>query len=125
MKTVVKRLLMLAGTLLLVTVLAFVAFSIIPGDPTSSILGLNATQEQIDTLRAQLGLDLPIWQRYLSWLAAFVTGDFGQSYNFDMPVAQLLAPRVVATLTLALMAFVLIVAVILAAWYVQHRRSQS
>lgn len=96
-------------TVLLVTILAFVAFSIIPGDPTDSILGLNATEEQVAALRAELGLDLPIHIRYWKWISAFVTGDFGTSYNFDMPVAELIAPKVGVTLTLAAMAFVLIV----------------
>lgn len=108
MKTILKRLLLLIVTVLLVTVLAFVAFSIIPGDPTDAILGLNATEEQVAALRAELGLDLPIHVRYWNWLSAFVAGDFGVSYNFDMPVAQLIAPKVGVTLTLAAMAFVLI-----------------
>ena len=85
------------------------SFSIIPGDPTYSILGAEATDEQIATLRAQLGLDLPVWQRYLGWLAAFVTGDFGDSYIYDMPVAKLLSGPVGATFSLAAIAFVLIV----------------
>ena len=110
-KSILKRLLLLVLTVLLVTVLAFVAFSIIPGDPTDAILGLNATEEQIAALRAELGLDLPIHIRYWKWISAFVTGDFGTSYNFDLPVAQLIAPKVGVTLTLAAMAFVLIVAI--------------
>lgn len=108
-KTIAKRLLLLVGTLLLVTILAYLAFSIIPGDPTTSILGMEATEEQIAALRTKLGLDLPVWQRYLKWLAAFLMGNFGDSYNYSMPVADLLAVRVTATLTLAVMAFVLIV----------------
>lgn len=111
MKTLVKRVLLLIATLLLVTTLAFVAFSIIPGDPTSSILGVEATQEQIAALRDRLGLDLPIWQRYLHWLGGLLTGNLGESYNYGMPVAQLLATCVTHTLTLAVLAFVLIVAI--------------
>ena len=108
-KNICKRVLLLVGTLILVTVLAFVAFTIIPGDPTTSILGVEATQEQIAALRAQLGLDLPIWQRYLNWLGGLLTGNLGDSYNYAMPVAELLATRLTATLTLAGLAFVLIV----------------
>ena len=110
-KSILKRLLLLILTVLLVTVLAFVAFSIIPGDPTDAILGLNATEEQTAALRLELGLDLPIHIRYWNWISAFVTGDFGISYNFDLPVAQLIAPKVGVTLTLAAMAFVLIVVI--------------
>lgn len=110
-KALLKRVLLLIGTLLLVTVLAFVAFSVIPGDPTYSILGAEATDEQIATLRAQLGLDLPVWQRYWNWLSAFVVGDFGESYKYGMPVSQLLSGPVAATFSLAAIAFVLIVAI--------------
>ena len=109
MKTLVKRVLLLIATLLLVTILAFVAFSIIPGDPTSSILGVEATAEQIAALRSKLGLDLPIWQRYLQWLGGLLTGDLGESYNYAMPVGELLSTCVAHTLTLAGLAFVLIV----------------
>lgn len=108
-KTLLKRILLLVLTLILVTLLAFVAFSVIPGDPTSSILGLEAEEEQIAALRERLGLDLPVWKRYIKWVGAFITGDFGESYNFSMPVADLLAPRIVATLTLAAMALTLII----------------
>lgn len=109
MKTVLKRLGLLLLTLLLVTVFAFAAFSVIPGDPTGAILGTEATDEQIAALRAKLGLDLPLWQRYLTWLGNFVTGDFGESYSYEMPVAKLLAPLIPITLTVTAMAFVLIV----------------
>ena len=71
-KALLKRLALLAATLLLVSVLAFTAFSVIPGDPTQSVLGMEATEEQIATFRARHGLDLPPWERYGSWLAAFV-----------------------------------------------------
>jgi len=111
LKTLAKRVALLAGTLLLVTALAFVAFSIIPSDPTTSIVGVDATEEQIAAVRARLGLDLPVWQRYLKWLGGALTGDFGESYNFSMPVSDLLAPRITATLTLAALAFLLILAV--------------
>ena len=106
--SVLKRLALLTGTLLLVSVLAFAAFSVIPGDPTYSILGMEATEEQIAALRARLGLDLPVWQRYLNWLGAFVIGDFGDSYIYSMPVARLLTSRVGVTFTLAGLAFGLI-----------------
>ena len=64
-KALLKRAGLLAGTLLLVSVLAFLAFSIIPGDPTESILGIESTEEQRAVLRTQLGLDLPVWHRGL------------------------------------------------------------
>ena len=56
-KAVLKRLGLLLGTLLLVSALAFAAFSVIPGDPTGAVLGMEATDEQIAAFRAQQGLD--------------------------------------------------------------------
>ena len=110
-KTILKRLGLLIVTLLLVTVLAFVAFSILPGDPTTAFLGVDATDEQIAVLRERLGLDLPLWQRYFDWLGGLVTGDLGESYNYAMPVAELLAGRVGVTAALAAMSFALILVI--------------
>lgn len=121
-KALLKRLGLLVGTLLLVSVLAFAAFSIIPGDPTHSVLGSEATDEQIATFRAQHGLDLPVWQRYLNWLGGFVTGDFGDSFKFDMPVGELLATRAQVTLVLAAVSFVLIAAISLPLGLLAARR---
>lgn len=122
-KTLLKRTLLLIATIFLVTVLAFLAFSIIPGDPTDTILGLNATEEQVAALHAELGLDLPLWKRYINWVSGFIAGDFGISYNFDMPVAELLADRVGPTLTLAGMAFLLILLIAFPVGFLaaQHR----
>ena len=121
-KALLKRAGLLLGTLLLVSVLAFTAFSVIPGDPTSSVLGVEATEEQIATFRAQHELDLPVWQRYWRWLTAFVTGDFGQSFKYDKPVAELVAGRAKVTLVLAAAAFALIAAISLPLGLIAARR---
>lgn len=105
---ILKRLGLLALTLLLVSAAAFIAFSIIPGDPTDAVLGTEATPEQVAALRAQLGLDEPLLSRYFRFLGGLVRGDLGISYNFSVPVAQLLAARVGVTLTLAALAMALI-----------------
>ncbi len=104
-----KRVLILLGTMLLVTALAFFAFQIIPGDPVTSMLGLDYTPERAAQLRAELGLDRPLAVRYLSWLVDFFTGNFGQSYSYDIPVSQLLSGKLVVTFTLTGMSFGLIV----------------
>ena len=109
LKNIAKRLLLLVLTLLMVTLLAFAAFTIIPGDPTDTILGLNATPEQVAALRLELGLDDPLWKRYIDWLIGFIKGDMGVSYNFDMPVAELLSGLITPTMTLALMSLVMII----------------
>ena len=121
-KALLKRVGLLIGTLLLVSALAFTAFSVIPGDPTTSVLGVEATEEQIATFRARNGLDLPVWQRYWNWLTAFVTGDFGDSYRYDMTVAELVATRAKVTLVMAGIAFLLIVVISLPLGLIAARR---
>ena len=69
MKYAVKKLGMMLLTMLIVSFLAFLAFQVIPGDPTNTILGTDATPEQVEALRAQLGLDRPFFVRYFDWLS--------------------------------------------------------
>lgn len=110
MKYIVKKLFALIITLLIVSFLAFLAFSIIPGDPTSKILGMDATPEQIAALRAELGLDRPVLVRYWEWLTNFIRGDLGTSYNYNLPVSQMLADKLPVTAVLTLISFVFTVA---------------
>ena len=93
MKHVLKKLFALIITLFIVSLLAFLAFSVIPGDPTSKILGMEASPEQIEALRIKLGLDRPVLIRYWEWLTAFLRGDFGTSYSYDLPVGEMLADK--------------------------------
>ncbi len=111
MKYAVKKLGMMLLTMLIVSFLAFLAFQIIPGDPTNKILGTEATEAQREALRAQLGLNQPFFVRYFTWLVGFVGGDFGVSYNYNMPVADMLAGKLGVTLLLAALTFTLTVVV--------------
>ena len=79
MKYVAKKFLTLIITLFIVSLLAFLAFQVIPGDPTTKMLGTEATPEAVAALRAELGLDKPVPVRYWNWLTAFLTGDMGTS----------------------------------------------
>ena len=121
-KAVLKRVGLLLLTLLLVSALAFAAFSIIPSDPAVSVLGAEATEEQLAAFRTQHGLDLPVWQRYRNWLTGFATGDFGRSYRYDMPVAELVGEKVKVTLVLTALSFALIAAISLPLGLIAARR---
>jgi ABC-type dipeptide/oligopeptide/nickel transport system permease component len=96
-------------TMLLVSVFTFFAFSLLSGDAAERMLGTQATPERLEALRIQLGLNLPLSQRYLNWLGSFLTGDMGISYQYKLPVSALIAQRLGPTLSLTAMAFVLIV----------------
>ena len=65
-----------------------------PGDPTAKLLGEQATPERVEALRQELGLDRPFLERYVSWLGDFVRGDMGSSYNYGMPVSQMLQGKI-------------------------------
>ena len=109
MKYVAKKLLTLIITLFIVSLLAFLAFQIIPGDVTTDLLGTNATPQQIAELQAKLGLNQPALLRYSRWLGSFVRGDMGTSYNYNLPVREMIAQKLPITLVLTLMAFAMTV----------------
>lgn len=102
-----RRLALGVLTLLLVATMIFVATELLPGDAASAILGQNATPESLAALRERLGLDVPAYIRYFSWLGNALSGDFGESFGTSMPVAPLVADRLWNTLRLAGLAAVM------------------
>ena len=104
-------------TLFFVSVAAFLAFQIIPGDVVASILGTEATPEREAQLREELGLNKPPVQRYIDWVTDVMRGDLGESYRYSknmnemMPVAELIGDKLPVTLWLAALSMILIVAV--------------
>ena len=111
MKYAAKRIAMLLGTMLIVSLLAFAAFDLISGDAATAKLGAEATPEALEALREAMGLNRPFLVRYGEWLLGFFTGDLGMSYQYDLPVAELIAPKLLVTLCLSLMSFLLIAVV--------------
>ncbi len=109
MKYIAKKLAALVATLLVVSLLAFLAFQVIPGDPTTKILGTEATDEAVEALRQELGLNENVFVRYLRWLGNFLTGDFGMNYSRHMPVSQLLGDGLVVTFSLTVLSFIITV----------------
>ncbi|MBQ3974557.1 MAG: ABC transporter permease, partial [Lachnospiraceae bacterium] len=108
MKYFLRKTLILVLTVFLISVLTFIAFHIIPGDPAGLILGTNATEEQLEALREQLGTNRPLSEQYTSWVSGFVRGDFGTSIRYRMPVSQLLKGRLPVTLALGLISLIII-----------------
>lgn len=97
-----------------ITVVAFLLIHMVPGDPAQAILfGSNASPEQIADLRAQLGLDQPLWQQYLTFMGQLLQGDLGTSYVTNNPVASELLSRTPSTLqlTAAAMAIAILIGV--------------
>ncbi|WP_404435351.1 ABC transporter permease [Microbacterium aerolatum] len=118
MKPLLIRIAGLAASVVIVlwgaATLAFLAFRVIPGDPVSVMLGPQAQVSEAvkDGIRAELGLDRPPLEQYLSYLGQLVQGNLGESYQLRMPVTEVIGRQLGATLQLTALA--LVIAVVLA-----------
>ena len=97
--------------------LAFLAFRVIPGDPVDVMLGPQAQVSEAikDGIRAELGLDRPPFEQYVSYLGQLLRGDLGESYQLRMPVAEVIGRQLGATLQLTALALLIAVLLALAA----------
>ena len=111
MHYIVKKTGALIVTLLLVSLLAFLAFEIIPGDPTAKLLGADYTPERAEALREAMGLNRSVPVRYLDWLGGFLRGDMGSSYSYAMSVRELLSGKLAVTAALSLLSWLFVTAV--------------
>lgn len=111
MKYVVRKILTTILTLFAVTFFVFLSFHVISGDPASSMLGTEATPQKVAALREELGLNDPVLVQYGRWAAGLLHGDMGTSYSYRMPVTGMVANKIPVTITLTLMAFVLMVVI--------------
>src|SRR3989442_12726435 len=105
----VKHLLFLLLTLLAVSFLVFTLNEFSPGAVARKILGAYATQEQVDVLTKQMGLDRPVLVRYGDYLGALASGDLGYSARFKLPVKDVIFKHLANTVLLAAIAFACIV----------------
>ncbi|HET6294871.1 MAG TPA: ABC transporter permease [Kribbella sp.] len=101
MSFVLRRLLASIPVIIGVTIVAFLLIHLVPGDPAQAMLfGSNASPEQIDELRNQLGLTQPLWQQYFDFFGQLLHGDLGTSYVTHNSVAYELVSRTPSTLAL-------------------------
>jgi peptide/nickel transport system permease protein/oligopeptide transport system permease protein len=107
----VKKIASLLLTIFLITLLAFLLFSIIPGDAAIVSLGTEATSEKIEALREQMGLNDNIFVRYGRWLLGVFQGDFGTSTYYKVSVSSLLSERLPVTIWLSIISTVIILVV--------------
>ena len=99
-----RRLLYLLPVLLAVSLLTFLIASLLPGDLAYVILGDQATPENVAALRHDMGLDQPIWWRYLGWLGHVLEGDLGRSFRTGQTVLQAVLDRLPVSFELMLLA---------------------
>jgi peptide/nickel transport system permease protein len=101
---VARRLLYLVPVLVAVSLLTFLIASLLPGDLAYVILGDQATPDKVAALRHDMGLDQPIWWRYLGWLGHVLEGDFGRSFRTGQTVLKAVAERLPVSFELMLLA---------------------
>ncbi len=102
-----KRIAIGLATLLVASAVVFSVLEIIPGDPALLMLGMNAESDTLAALREQMGLNQPVFLRYLDWVSGLAVGDFGTSYTYSSPVLELIGERVMVSLPLALISLFL------------------
>lgn len=105
------RLVSLLASLFVASLVIFAAVEIVPGDPARFMLGINAQPDTVVALRAELGLDRSLAERYLGWVGGLFTGDLGVSYTYRSPVSEIVAERLQVSLPLAVYALVLTVVI--------------
>lgn len=102
-----RRFVSLSLSLIAASLVIFLVMEVVPGDPASFMMGINADPAAVAALRTQLGLDDPLPLRYIAWVAGLLQGDFGVSYTYRVPVSELISDRVAISLPLTLYALAL------------------
>src|SRR5665648_8907 len=106
-KYIIRRLLYLIPVLLGVSLIIFVLFNLVSGDPTAVLLGKNATASQMADLREQLGLNKPLFAQYLDVVKSAFTFDFGYSWATRQEISQMIIQGAYPSLCLTVPAFVI------------------
>lgn len=121
LRFLLQRLLALIPVLFIVAVIVFLILRLTPGDPAAVIAGNSASNDDIERIREQLGLNQPLWSQFGIWLSGVLLGDLGYSFYLNRPVTELILQRIEPTLSLAFGTIVLAIFVAvplgtLAAW---------
>ena len=105
---IVRRLLTMIPTLLVISLLVFVIIQLPPGDYLESYMaelqsqGESVDEQKIEFLREQYGLDLPIYEQYFFWLTGMLQGDFGYSFEYNLPVTEVVGDRLFLTIIISI-----------------------
>lgn len=108
---IIKRVLQMIPTLIGVTILSFILIHSVPGDPAHLIAGADATAEQIESVKARLGLDQPLYKQYFSYAMGLLRGDLGISLHSDRPVLEEIMIRFPNTIMLTVYSIIIMVIV--------------
>ena len=106
---ILRRLGTMALTMLVVSLLLFLLLELTPGNVATKVLGPYSSEEQRNLWLEAHGYFEPLWVRYGTWLGRFVTGDFGESIRFKVPVSEVLWPRLWNTAILGFWTFAVMI----------------
>lgn len=122
-----KRILSLIPVVFVVSVVVFLIIHLTPGDPAAVMLGEDASPQQIEQLREQLGLNLPLYEQYFNWIVGAVQADLGASYFMDEPVTQALLSHLGPTVSLTFFSIVIaiLISIPVGIFAARHRGSAS
>ncbi len=111
MKYAARKLITLIVTLFAISLVVFLAFRLIPGDPALTILGGQSDPAKIEALREKMGLNDPLLVQYGRWALGLLHGDLGTSYKYGVTVSSLLSDKILITVFLTIEAFILMTAI--------------
>ena len=117
----IRRILAAVPVMGVVALFVFLLLRLTPGDPAAILAGDNATPEQLDRIRTSLGLNLPLYTQFFTWIGRLLHGDLGVSLISQTPVAKMIASRVEPTIAIAISTIILAIVVavplgVVAAW---------
>lgn len=101
---IARRLLLMIPVIVMVALLTFLLIRLIPGDPAGQMLGLDATMQEIEEVRQEMGLDQPLYKQFLIWAGNVIKGDLGHSIFLNQPVSTAIVEHLECTISLALLA---------------------
>lgn len=122
---IVKRILSIIPLLLLISIILFILINLLPGDAAMGMVTEGASQDYVERVREQMGLDKPPVARYFSWLSSVLQGDFGKSLISNQLVSVKIMQRLPVTLEIALVAMVISVLVAVPLGILSARRRNS
>lgn len=106
-KYIIRRVLSIIPTVIIIVFVIFFILDLTPGTPGRVILGVTATEEQVNNLDEALGYNRPVLVRYADYLMGVIHGDFGESYVSQQPVFDILMPKFPTTLKLAILSVII------------------
>lgn len=107
LRHIIRRLLLAIPTLLAVFTVIFIIVRVAPGDPATAVLGDNASQQAVESLRERMGLNEPLWRQYVTFLADLARGDLGDSLKTSQPVWNQISSALPYTIELTIAAIIL------------------